>query len=78
VRAELVGGPNDGQIIVAANSPMNIRMPITDWPGIVVNPTNHDPFANSIAVYRKRLGTLYTEYDDGNEASLIYDFEGVE
>ena len=34
MRAELVGGPNDGQIIVAANSPMNIRMPFVNWPGI--------------------------------------------
>lgn len=77
MRAELVGGPNDGQVIVAANSPMNIRMPFIRWPGIYEASADFElPF--SIAVYRKRLGTLYTEYDDGVDASLIYDFEGLE
>lgn len=77
MKAELVGGPNDGQVIVAANSPMNIRMPFIRWPGIYEASTDFElPF--SIAVYRKRLGTLYIEHDDGTEASLIYDFEGLE
>ena len=77
MRAELVGGPNDGQVIVAANSPMNIRMPFVNWPGIYEPSTSFElPF--SIAVYSKRLGTLYTEYEDHGEVSLIYDFEGFE